>query len=118
MHLSRDQLRRGHSASFLMGKTRKCTSHAQAFLAQAIANPPSKPGKYDVFLWYEDEKPCSTVVAWKSFTKRAVRLHAKMAQAGEEIWINAEALPNGIAINEARYVGTFRVEKAALETDD
>jgi hypothetical protein len=32
--------------------------------------------------------------------------------------VNADALPNGIEIHRARYLGTFRVEKAVPEMEN
>lgn len=82
----------------------------QKAMADAMLELPQKPGKYDVFCWYQGGELVSVVVAWKSYTKRTVRL---ACIDGSEALTNAVPLPNGIPANRARYVGTFRVEKSA-----
>jgi hypothetical protein len=68
------------------------------------------PGKYDVFAWSNGQSLQALTVAWKSYTRRAIALESTVGDNGDEIVTNGVALPNGIAKNRARYVGTFRIE--------
>lgn len=85
---------------------------AQKAMASAMSKLTRKPGKYDVFCWYEGSEFISFVIAWKSYTRRAVGIELTCID-GSEVLTNAVPLPNGIPENRARYVGTFRVEKSA-----